>query len=64
MQYSHFHAYYYLESDVDVCLEGNHNCSKYARCKNSHRGYSCECFTGFNGDGKICTRMLFLAPYS
>ena len=27
----------------------------YARCKNSLEGYSCECLTGFEGDGETCT---------
>jgi hypothetical protein len=44
--------------DIDECSEGSHNCSKYAKCKNSHGGYSCECHTGYEGDGETCTRML------
>ena len=44
-------------TDVNECLEGKHHCSKYARCKNVEGGYSCECLTGFEGDGETCISM-------
>ena len=44
--------------DINECSEGSHNCSNHAKCKNYYGGYSCECLTGFEGDGENCTRML------
>ena len=41
----------YVHVDIDECLEGKHNCSKYAKCENSYGGYNCKCLVGFDGDG-------------
>ena len=43
-------------TDIDECLEGNHNCSEYADCENTHREFNCKCYTGYEGDGVICER--------
>ena len=41
-------------ADIDECLEGNHNCSEYADCENTHGEFNCKCYTGHEGDGVIC----------
>ena len=50
-----FHLFELYYVDIDECVKGEHNCSKYARCKSSYGGYSCECLKGFEGDGETCT---------
>ena len=36
---------------------GTHQCSPFGKCTNEVGGYSCECYTGFEGDGKNCQDM-------
>ena len=44
----------HVHADIDECLDGNHNCSEYADCENTHGGFNCKCYTGYEGDGVIC----------
>ncbi|XP_042477593.1 wall-associated receptor kinase 2-like isoform X1 [Macadamia integrifolia] len=37
--------------DVDECKLTDNNCSKNAKCKNTHGSYNCYCPKGFYGDG-------------
>lgn len=48
------HDIVYVHIDIDECLEGKHNCSKYAKCENSYGGYNCKCLVGYDGDGIMC----------
>ena len=44
-------------SDVDECLDGTAGCDANATCTNADPaagGFSCECRTGFAGDGMTC----------
>ena len=40
--------------DIDECLSEN-LCDQNAICTNSVGSYSCECETGFHGDGEVCS---------
>ena len=40
--------------DIDECVEQTHNCSGDAHCNNTAGNYTCECFSGFEGDGFNC----------
>lgn len=40
--------------DVDECAEGTHTCDPNATCTNEAPGFSCDCNTGFTGDGHTC----------
>jgi hypothetical protein len=41
-------------SDVDECDQGIDECDSNAVCTNAIGSYSCECNTGFAGDGILC----------
>lgn len=40
--------------DVNECTAGNHMCSPDAQCINQEGGHTCQCRTGFTGDGRDC----------
>lgn len=40
--------------DIDECGTSNHNCHENAKCTNNAGSYTCECSTGYNGDGEKC----------
>jgi len=41
--------------DIDECSTGNNNCDSNAACTDTPGSFTCECTTGYEGDGKICT---------
>ncbi|XP_070160368.1 nidogen isoform X1 [Polyergus mexicanus] len=43
--------------DVNECTAGNHMCSLDAQCINQEGSYTCQCRTGFTGDGRVCERL-------
>ena len=45
---------YGVFSDVDECVAGKQNCSANAVCSNVNRSYTCECKTGYSGNGWTC----------
>ena len=48
--------YTIIFSDVDECEESKHNnCSSNAACQNTDGSFTCECQSGFIGDGVKCT---------
>ena len=57
-----------MYTDIDECLEGNHNCSQYADCENIHGGFNCKCNSGYEGDGMTCKRekitLIFMLKYN
>ncbi|XP_048586390.1 uncharacterized protein LOC5504315 isoform X1 [Nematostella vectensis] len=42
-------------TDIDECLNGEHNCSDKAICTNSEGAFSCKCLLGYDGGGFTCT---------
>lgn len=44
--------------DVNECLEGAHNCHKYADCTNTQGGFICKCRPGYEGTGTECKGQL------
>ena len=45
---------YLIFVDIDECATASHDCHEYATCTNTVGSYTCECNTGFNGDGNTC----------
>lgn len=41
-------------SDENECASGIHGCDPNARCGNIIGSYFCQCYQGFNGDGRSC----------
>ena len=44
-------------TDVDEC-NGENDCDDNATCNNTFGSYTCDCKTGYSGDGWNCTSML------
>ena len=49
-----YQYYYYHGVDIDECMEGTGNCDVNAECINSIPLYSCECSSGYDGNGTVC----------
>ncbi|XP_076174255.1 nidogen isoform X2 [Ptiloglossa arizonensis] len=43
--------------DVNECTAGNHMCSPDAQCINQEGSHTCQCRSGFSGDGRVCDRL-------
>ena len=50
----HFHLLY---SDINECQASLHNCSSNANCRDTNGSYRCECFSGYDGSGLLCSSM-------
>jgi len=40
--------------DINECALGTHNCDIHAICTNTIGSYTCECKTGYSGNGFTC----------
>ena len=47
----------FTSTDIDECALGLDRCHEHAVCTNTMGGYTCECRTGFTGDGFNCQGM-------
>ena len=43
-----------LTVDIDECVSGTDNCDGNANCTNTEGSFTCQCSSGFNGDGETC----------
>ena len=41
--------------DIDECIEESNTCHANATCINTIGSFSCDCDTGYTGDGEYCT---------
>ena len=41
-------------SDVDECTIDSHSCDTRAECINTPGNFTCECQSGYAGDGMTC----------
>ena len=48
-------TFFYLYLDVDECTNGSHDCDMNANCTNIESSFTCQCITGYYGDGHNCT---------
>ena len=45
----------HIISDIDECATGSHSCDARAVCTNTPGNFTCECQSGYTGDGMICS---------
>ncbi len=50
----------FLYVDLDECDSGTHTCDVNAECTNTAGSYTCECRSGYSGDGVTCEGKLEL----
>ncbi|XP_072041696.1 uncharacterized protein [Amphiura filiformis] len=43
-----------IAADINECTNGEHNCHDDATCTNTMGSFSCECNSGYSGDGTVC----------
>ena len=48
------HSLQCLFIDINECNTGSHNCHQTATCMNNVGSFTCQCNTGFMGNGTIC----------
>ena len=41
-------------SDINECVTGDHNCHDNATCINNAGSYTCQCDSGYHGNGTSC----------
>ena len=51
-------------TDINECTKLPSFCHRNANCTNANGSYSCQCLTGYSGDGKVdCTGIVLLCNY-
>ncbi len=53
-------ATFFVLIDIDECSLGTHFCDSNADCTNTVSSYSCQCQSGYAGNGKSCVGMYFI----
>lgn len=43
---------------MNECTDGTHTCDQNADCENTDGSFTCNCQSGYTGDGITCTGML------
>ena len=46
---------YFDIAEVNECYLNTHDCHEYATCIDTIGAWTCECNSGFTGDGRTCT---------
>lgn len=54
----HYHCYS-ISTDRDECADDSHMCHVNATCTNAEGSYSCECQSGYIGNGRNCEGELY-----
>ena len=50
--------------DINECTKSPSICHQNANCTNTNGSYSCQCLTGYSGDGKVdCAGTVLLRNY-
>jgi hypothetical protein len=50
-----YDEYIHLSIDLDECRKEAHSCHDDAVCSNTYGSHSCQCKTGYSGNGQQCT---------
>lgn len=45
---------WFLLTDINECETGANECDENANCSNTEGSYTCQCKTGYEGDGSLC----------
>ena len=53
-KFVHFLTWMLLPVDDDECVSDTDNCDGNANCTNTEGSFTCQCSSGFNGDGETC----------
>lgn len=54
-----------ISTDLNECLENQHECHDNAACANTAGSYFCSCNAGYSGNGKSCEGdYCFICPYA
>lgn len=51
---------YFQSADIDECARDTDNCDVNADCVNTGGSFQCDCKTGFEGSGRVCTGIYVL----
>ena len=51
---------YCCVSDVNECSDSIHDCSEFAECVDAEGSYECLCYSGYVGNGTVCTSKIFV----
>lgn len=55
-----FEAVVILSPDIDECILNIHNCHLNATCTDNDGSFTCQCDSGFSGDGLQCSGRYFI----
>ena len=50
----HLFVYQAFEEDIDECIDETDDCDDNAICINTDGSFTCECESGYTGNGRIC----------
>lgn len=50
--------------NIDECAQAMDTCSRNAQCQDTPGGYTCQCNTGYVGDGYACSSECIVISYS
>ena len=57
-------VYQAFAEDIDECIEGTDDCDDNAVCTNTEGSFTCECESGYTGNGRICSGKLSCIEFS
>lgn len=53
---------FFLIVDINECVEDKDNCHEKANCTNIEGNFTCQCISGYTGDGRDCKGQYIATP--